>query len=82
MSCTMPPEDFALGLGRTVSVVFQHGGASSLTSVRLRPDVPVNEVSNILLGEYRGDPTTVPRHITRPVLEVATPGKVSTIPRN
>lgn len=82
MACTMPPEDFALGLGRTVCVVFQHGGASSLTSVRLRPGVPVNEVSNILLGEYRGDPTTVRRHITGPVLEIATPEEVSTTSRN
>ncbi|KAI7788184.1 hypothetical protein LA080_012249 [Diaporthe eres] len=48
----MPSEDTAPGLGRTLCVVFQHGGAISLTSIRLRPDVPVDEMTTVLLGEY------------------------------
>lgn len=73
----MPSEEFALGLGRTVCVVFQHGGTSSLTSVRLRPDAPVNEMNNILLGEYHGDQNTALCRNIRPIPDVAGPEEVS-----
>ncbi|KAG6358789.1 hypothetical protein INS49_012308 [Diaporthe citri] len=69
----MPTEDSVSGLGGTLCVVFRHGGANSLTSIQLRPDVPVHEMTNILLGEYQGLPNAVPRHITSQVSEVATP---------
>lgn len=78
MASTMSPEDFALGLGRTVCVGFQHGGPSSLTSVQPRPDAPVNKMNNILLDEYHGDPNTSSCRITRLVPDVAGPEEVST----
>lgn len=78
MASTMPTEDSVSGLGHTLCVVFQHGGANSLTSIQLRPDVPVDEMTNVLLGEHHGVPNTAPRHINRRVSEVATPEEVST----
>lgn len=76
MNSSLPTEDTNPGLGRTLCVVFQHS-ANSLTSIRLRPDVPL-EMASILLGDHTGVPSAAPRHITGPVSEVATPEEVST----
>lgn len=78
MTSTIPTEGSVPGLGRALCVMLQHGDANSLISIRLRPDVPADEMTNILLGEYHGVPNTTPCHATRQVSEVATPEEVST----
>lgn len=78
MTSTMTTEDSASSLGRTLCIVFQHGGANALTSIQLRSDVAVDEMANILLGEYHGIPNAAPRHNTRQVSEVANMEEVST----
>lgn len=73
----MPIEDSVPALRRTLCVVFQHDGASSLTSIRLRPDVPLEEMTSLLLGEDTVVSSTPPSFTTRPVSRVATRGEVS-----
>lgn len=68
----MPSEYFIPGLNRTLCFVFQHSGANS-NNIRPRPDVPVDEMINILPGEYHGVPNTAPRDITREVFEFEAP---------
>lgn len=74
----MPIEDYVPALRRTLCVVFQHGGANSLTSIRLRPDAPLDEMTNLLLGDYTDVSSTPPCPTTRPISRIATPGEVST----
>lgn len=74
----MPIEDSVPTLRRTLCVVLQHGGANSLTSIRLRPHAPLDETTNLLLGEYDDVSSTPPCPTTRPVSRIANPGEVST----
>lgn len=77
----MPIEDSVPALRRTLCVVLQHGGANSLTNIRLRPDAPLDEMTNLLLGEYIDVSSTPPYPTARPVPRTATPGEVSTTDR-
>lgn len=71
-------EDSVPALRRTFCVVLQHGGASSLTRIRLRPDSPLDEMTNLLLGEHNDLSSSSPCPTTRPVSRTTTPGEVST----